>query len=1542
MNPSESTDGVNLFRAMQAAASWLPLVLSTWLAGFAGPAVAAGPAARAAVSWAEGIPVIEVTITEAPAAVVTGTVVATATLLDGTGKQLWTGPVPIACQGAAPWKGAAKMSPQPLSMDAQYRVELGLDVPPLGLVHAESIVFSGPAKPLLFRALRRSGSYPQEVVSVAIRMAGTRDRAMQATTLDWVLRDAAENILMQKQETVPVGEQATDCEVALVPDRRAVGPFKVECNLANDAGLALGWTDRFPYATAVVPVSSMETDDMPDWFRSTFPDPKGMGTPPWGGRPQVPFGGGHRCEPAVFDAAVAHGGTRSLRLDYTAGQPAAVYGQMALPGFPTRARIWVKGNGSQDRLVVYWQDRFMTPGGPADYGTAALFIEPVVLGTLDFDGWRCFTVPVLGRGLQTTNKTFVVQGGVTAGSENLPTVPISLCAIAVEPGPPAKDQPPGPAARTVWIDDLAVETQVPFDRRASMDVRGDTPDRRLHDEAQLVVSIGNGADTVVKGGRLSLTAKDRSGKAVGEITETLDILPGEFGVKTIPLAGFAKEAADGPIDIDVLFTDPTSALRSANRVVFKRSNSAGLYWDFERSAAFSGVFGSGGTSFGTAAGGAEGSAMALAVSGTAETSVLLHPALPGITDRIEAFVKGGPAPVDLYPVFLDAGNTGAGTPFNQFRLPPIRVDWQGWRKIAFAAPPVPANYGDRTKPLLLKPRHPLNLAFTALPVDGKPVDIRIDDIRVWTHLPPEERLMMEIEYPNDLQIHPPGAPLNVVLANFSDAEQKFPLAYTVRNLRDASAPRQEREVVIPPGARASVRLQDSLSPGLYAVQVSGPQGKTLEDNVTALDPRAIFGASPEKALGDLRTLEKSLTMNVRKANLDWDNLEKVPGVFTYSFFHNDVKRLLEQGYTVVPGLGFSADWAGPEQQENVANAQYARNIGNQLQTPVRLADWNTYAREVFREFKGRFAAWSFWENPDIAEGSTFIPPGKYRDMLGVLERWQTMYDPQAKLIADGFNSDHVLAYLDKIEKPHTLPFDRIGVQMRIGELSPEQADFEGLLAELDAMLQLRQTGRQVAVPTVDWSVGRYVTLADQAAYHARARLILDAQAAVPYQCNLVNSSATKTGFGLFYQVPFGNTPNVAGNRPGYIPRPAYFALLHADRFLAAWKFGKSVRLPDDDLRANRAYVYGNAQGGLVAAVWRTDTGQRSYAVPAGWRGSAATDVFGFPVPALTTLVCSSTPLFVYLPAGYRAEQLIDDLRTLTPTDGTTPVLRDLHVSEADSTARANYRRTGTTTVSRRVGRIAAAGSWDESFVGGIESEQFEFTAPQAGDAVLSRHWFADAGTGQKLHVRFNDGPEQPWDLSFPTNEKLAKLFPAGIRRSTFVLRGGRAGVNRVAIRYETPGACAGYRVEPLAAAPLDLAQWGLLTAVQSVGDTQRNQNVTGGPLTIGKNRYATGLGSHAAAVIECPLDGQFTRFEVTVGIDGSTDGKGSVVFRILVDDAEKVKTKVMTGFSNPETLTVEGLGKARRLTLVVDDGGDGQQNDLANWVNGKLFLEEPR
>src|SRR5205085_2609540 len=75
---------------------------------------------------------------------------------------------------------------------------------------------------------------------------------------------------------------------------------------------------------------------------------------------------------------------------------------------------------------------------------------------------------------------------------------------------------------------------------------------------------------------------------------------------------------------------------------------------------------------------------------------------------------------------------------------------------------------------------------------------------------------------------------------------------------------------------------------------------------------------------------------------------------------------------VMPVVGFTADWAGPEAGEALRKGIYRRWIPNMLQVPERLVDWSLFVRTVQREYKGRFQDWVFWENPDLEQAPQSI------------------------------------------------------------------------------------------------------------------------------------------------------------------------------------------------------------------------------------------------------------------------------------------------------------------------------------------------------------------------------------------------------------------------------------------------------------------------------------------------------------------------------------------------------------------------------------------
>lgn len=1857
------------------------------------------------ITWVEGKPQVEVSIdAEAPADMKELNL--PLELFDAQNKRLSTMTVKVPVTAEHPWRASAVLD-KIIEPNKQHRVTLTLSEPTLSIDYGAELYFAAESPIVQYFGLCHEGQFPKRKVYFTLGMNAFRGRDLREIPVALTVRDGDDNVVSNREAGVKPTETATWHQLDVTPDTSsAVGPFSVNASIESDAySVFFNTSLRFAQPNALVPVSSFEHGDPSMWFAAE-------------GQPQryktlemyysdhlrdlVP-----RDYPIIaYDTAQKHSGRQSLRIDYQRGREAYIWSRQELPGKALALSLWVKGNDSKDKLVVSFEDHinFTLPAWQRNAN-----FEQATLCELNFSGWRRFSVPALGRGLQ-------VPG--TKGSTTDIDGPIKILALQIQPEPMPKGEKPGDP-RTIWIDGLAVESQLPQADLLSLEMQTSQADGELTADGTLAVTVGNGHSVDLKKGKLTLLARDAENKTASTTTVDLVVPTEGYASIELPLKDLAARKPPGPIELDVTFVDPSRpGARINGRATLKSPRQGGLLYDFEEHVAYSGyqpgkVVGPHGK---IVDGGAEGSARSLAlqvVPMQEDNSVIFHPALPGEVDRVEMQVFGSGQPVTLQPWFIDSGTTGIWLRnYNLFWPKPIAVDWQGWRKVAIPAPPIPAYHGEKNRYFLYKPWYPLNLAINVKLASGEQsAEIRIDNVRVVTHLPAKDELRMEVEYPDDTRIHPPGAPLKVVLSNFGSGDASLKVQYELWNYQGFVARQGAMNQSLSAGARSRATLVDKLAPGIYDLTVRGAGPETHKACIMVLDSKNYFGEQPLAMMSDPLHLRRTLGLTTEKVYLDWDNSEPAPYLFHYNWFEQDVKKrrdvpvlpkeleavatkaaaatlavpeadkawkaaiaqattaaaqekqaetkatnslkALDQprvaalaaqmkkdqalaksdaaakdaeamqlvaaeaakaadsaegaaktaqeqakvaeknaadaekiaktaedavkpadaavmaaekefqtldaaaekeetsaataetvaktaadaaktaepkpaekdgqakdqdakdkeaaekklaelkkaaqaartkaddakkvataartkaddsakklatakmkadelrkvavakrqesdalktkamtlrkdadalppkaktardaatkanmsamnavkqanqlkgelakadqelqaaakrvadlektlttdqqahtekvkatkdaiaaihaaeknlqkaraqavaatkkfdqakapyGLHVQPVVGFSADWAGPESAEAIQRGVYQRWIPNLLQTPQRPQDWSLFVRAIQREYKGRFDEWVFWENPDLDEAPQGLTPAKYVELLQIFHRWVKLYNPKSKVIAGGFNFDKVLEYLTRIPEPHKLPFDEIAVQMNLGELSPEHADVEGFLDDLNDLLKLRETNRAVNITELDWGIGEYLSPMQQAANHARAAMILDSRGASPHQFSLINTGFEFDGYGVFYRVAYGNTAELQTYLPYYIPKPSYFAMIEARRFLQHWKFVASVNLSGKSLADNRAFIYRNAAGDLTAAVWRSVDGSRQYKLPTTWNGAEARDAFGFAVDLSQGLSCTPLPVRVTLPAGYKLEQLQNDLRTMPAVDGSYPLILDLHLAEPDSTSRAKYQATGMTRQVVHAGMIPGGRKSREPHLEGLESESFSFTLPAAGDVLLRRRWHFES-PGQKLSLQLNEGSPQPWTLSDGQGND------PGPRESTYVLRHCRAGENRVEVRYEKPGNCAGYRLEPLATDFVPLDRWGPINTRQTRGGIVYHTSAVGTPLAIGKTAYETGVGAHATSFIEYPLDGTFQKFEVTVGVDGSTEGRGSVIFRVFVDGKPRADSGLVNGFSKPLTLTVDKLEGAQRMILSVMDAGDGNKHDLANWVDGKLYLK---
>lgn len=130
----------------------------------------------------------------------------------------------------------------------------------------------------------------------------------------------------------------------------------------------------------------------------------------------------------------------------------------------------------------------------------------------------------------------------------------------------------------------------------------------------------------------------------------------------------------------------------------------------------------------------------------------------------------------------------------------------------------------------------------------------------------------------------------------------------------------------------------------------------------------------------------------------------------------------------------------------------------------------------------------------------------------------------------------------------------------------------------------------------------------------------------------------------------------------------------------------------------------------------------------------------------------------------------------------------------------------------------------------------------------------------------------------------------------------------------------------------------LLSSKQDYGTIQFNRSVDGKVLSVGKRRFAFGIGTHAYSNITFSLPNNAIGFEVIPGIDEEVSST-ELSFEIWEDEELRWASKPYYGFEKPVKIYVE-LSKGRELKLIVKPNGDNSW-DHADWINPIVTLETP-
>ncbi|HEY3594694.1 MAG TPA: NPCBM/NEW2 domain-containing protein, partial [Polyangiaceae bacterium] len=113
------------------------------------------------------------------------------------------------------------------------------------------------------------------------------------------------------------------------------------------------------------------------------------------------------------------------------------------------------------------------------------------------------------------------------------------------------------------------------------------------------------------------------------------------------------------------------------------------------------------------------------------------------------------------------------------------------------------------------------------------------------------------------------------------------------------------------------------------------------------------------------------------------------------------------------------------------------------------------------------------------------------------------------------------------------------------------------------------------------------------------------------------------------------------------------------------------------------------------------------------------------------------------------------------------------------------------------------------------------------------------------------------------------------------------------------------------------------------------RNASTAPLTLSGQTHDKGLGVFAGSLVQYRLGQACSTFSATVGVDSQSGSAGSVVFQVFADGEKLFDSGVMTGATPAQAVSVDVTGK-RRLKLLATNGGDGTDNDYADWADAKL------
>jgi len=722
-------------------------------------------------------------------------------------------------------------------------------------------------------------------------------------------------------------------------------------------------------------------------------------------------------------------GRFALEWGYTleGGQDAIFYAQ-SMEGAPVSMSVWVKGDGSGNRLLAGIRDwgRRIRGGG-----NRSAYYERHVC-TLDFTGWKQFTFDLPGAGL---------GGYDPQGDPRNVDYPLEFVGFYVRHGGGEC-----PASGTLQLGPLTLANQVKGSEAVGVDIAGGSDDGLYHaGEGAAVITVRNTHLVRSRKMRLSWVLRDASGADIAKGGAPVELQPASFKDIVVAFPKVEPDAAPFTLIATVRDTDDPAAVASNERI-FSLPNAV-FTRRFEVKRQFYTGFGHLFRISGRLAAPLPDRAMGPITEGgracaplnwakkedggIGVSALLIAPALRGLPVTVSADVLGDGSGVVLYPVFA-GGESGedASAYFarNVIVGRPVRVDFTGWRRLSFAAPIVHKHYRDAEEFRPHMPVYPLNL-FLAAAADGATKGtagrLLIDDLRVETQIPPAERLRLGVRFRDASDFLPPDDPVALEVENCDLVGRRtvklrgviqFPDSTVVAEVNtslELKSGEMRTITLVPEGLpRGAWWLSCTATddrggsaaihrPLVVATPADFRPGMTWPDSFLARQVEPW----PEKLIDDF-SMRRPVGETRDTVRLDWDLLEPYPQMFDFGRLLGRLRAIRERGDTAHVMLGFAAFWAAGEGYEQCKRGAYNRphrHIGyttDYWHVPEKMEDWDNFIHHITREAGDLVDVWDFWDNPDVP-GLIQLQPRQAVAMLGSLRRWCARYSPNSKIMLTG-------------------------------------------------------------------------------------------------------------------------------------------------------------------------------------------------------------------------------------------------------------------------------------------------------------------------------------------------------------------------------------------------------------------------------------------------------------------------------------------------------------------------------------------------------------